>query len=462
MSISSERRFFRRRRHRHEVSKRMDQLLKPNQTVYTEASGMPCQVEQFLGGGTQGEVYRASLGSSAVAVKWFFPDYLKADSGLRERLESAIKYGPPNETFLWPMELASAQGVPSFGYVMALRESRFSGIGDMLRRRVEPSFRALATAGFELADGYWQLHAKGLCYRDINHGNVFFDPDSGEVRICDNDNVDVNGRQGFIDGTPRFMAPEIVRGEAMPSADTDLFSLSVLLFYMLMLNHPLDGAKEYAIHAFDLPAMRKVYGTEPLFIFDPSDDSNRPVPGYHDNAIVFWRTYPGFLRDLFTRAFTDGIRDPKSGRVRETEWRGAMVRLRDSIIYCPQCGSENFYDASALNAGGEAPHCWSCKNDVPVPPRMRVGKNVVMLNHDTKLYPHHVDDTRMYDFTAPVGEVVQHPNNPRVWGLKNLTRVKWVATLADGTVKDVQEGQSVTLTVGTKLQFGKTEGEIRF
>ena len=66
------------------------------------------------------------------------------------------------------------------------------------------------------------------------------------------------------------MAPEIVRGEAKPTTESDLFSLAVLLFYMLMMHHPLEGKKESDIKAFDLPAMNKIYGLEPVFIFDPA------------------------------------------------------------------------------------------------------------------------------------------------------------------------------------------------
>jgi serine/threonine protein kinase len=257
------------------------------------------------------------------------------------------------------------------------------------------------------------------------------------------------------------MAPEIVRGDALPSTQTDLFSLAVLLFYMFMIHHPLDGKKEAAIHAFDLPAMRKLYGTEPVFIFDPNDDSNRPVPGYHDNALIFWRIYPKFLKDLFIRAFTDGIRDPQNGRVRESEWRVAMVRLRDSIFYCT-CGAENFYDGDTLEAsGGKPAPCWRCKKGVRLPPRIRIGKNVVMLNHDTKLYPHHVDDAKIYNFSVAVAEVARHPKDPNIWGLRNLSGEKWVSTMPNGTVKDIEPGRSVTLAVGTKINFGKMEGEIQ-
>ena len=207
---------------------------------------------------------------------------------------------------------------------------------------------------------------------------AFFDPDTGEVLICDNDNVGIDkGSEAGVLGTPRFMAPEVVRGEALPSTQTDLFSLGVLLFYMFMVHHPLEGRKEASIRCFDLPAMNKLYGTEPLFIFDPDDASNRPVRGYHDNALEFWPIYPQFLRNLFTKVFTEGIRDPQHGRVRETEWRSAMARLHDSIIYCPSCGMENFYDLDTLRAYGKLSPCWSCKRDVPLPPRMRIGRKLV-------------------------------------------------------------------------------------
>ncbi len=107
---------------------------------------------------------------------------------------------------------------------------------------VNTTFRALATAGFYLADGYFQLHVGGMCYRDISFGNVFLEPGNGEVLICDNDNVAVDGdtNSGVL-GTLRFMAPEIVRGQALSDRKTDLFSLSVLLFYMFMFHHPLEG-----------------------------------------------------------------------------------------------------------------------------------------------------------------------------------------------------------------------------
>ena len=442
----------------------MNQLLSIGMTILTEESTRPCKVEQFLGGGGQGEVYRATLDGSQVALKWYFPG--QATPEQQQNLKILIARGAPNSKFLWPLELVTAAGLKGFGYIMPLRDAHYKSIVDLMKRRIDPSFRVLATAGLELAHSFLELHAKGLCYRDIAFGNVFFDPVTGAVLIGDNDNVSVDGAaDGGVMGTPRFIAPEVVRGEAAPSTQTDLFSLAVLLFYIFMVHHPLEGKKETAIKCFDLPAMTRLYGTEPVFIFDPDDASNRPVPGYHDNALLFWPIYPQFFRELFTRAFTEGIRDPVNGRVRESEWRAALVQLRDAIFYCPQCSAENFYDTTTLQSAGSHPgSCWSCQQHLRLPPRLHLGrqtiKQTVMLNHDTRLFPHHVDAQQLYNFSEAVAAVVQHPTNPTIWGLKNLASQKWVITSAEGVVKDVEPGRSVTLAAGTRINFGEMEGEI--
>jgi len=258
-----------------------------------------------------------------------------------------------------------------------------------------------------------------------------------------------------IAGTARFMAPEIVRGEAMPSTGTDLFSLSVLHFYMFMVHHPLEGQKEADIKCLDLPAMTKLYGKEPVFIFDPADASNRPVKGCHDNASAYWPLYPKFFQQLFIDSFTVGLHSPQK-RVRESMWRAAMERLADLILYCSQCGKENFHDPI-----GTAAPCWACKKPIVKPLGLSMGTDrLVMLNHDTQLFPHHIDEQRAHDFSQPLGSVQRHPTDPQVWGLKNLSTQNWSCTLANGSVVDIAPGRSVTLALGSTVHFGNMKAQI--
>src|SRR2546430_3103425 len=117
----------------------MSETLKPGQSVRTQSSGLECRVEKFLGGGGQGEVYRATLSGQPVALKWYFPASATADQ--RAGLETLVRRGAPTDKFLWPIELAVAPGVHGFGYVMQLRPERYKGIVDLMKRRIEPTFR---------------------------------------------------------------------------------------------------------------------------------------------------------------------------------------------------------------------------------------------------------------------------------------------------------------------------------
>ncbi|HLC14775.1 MAG TPA: hypothetical protein VJL89_00915 [Thermodesulfovibrionia bacterium] len=50
----------------------MNQIFKPGQTVFTEASQIPCKIEQFIGSGGQGEVYQVDMSGKPMALKWYF------------------------------------------------------------------------------------------------------------------------------------------------------------------------------------------------------------------------------------------------------------------------------------------------------------------------------------------------------------------------------------------------------
>ncbi|MBD5474390.1 MAG: serine/threonine protein kinase [Lachnospiraceae bacterium] len=422
-------------------------------TVLTSESGNKYTVEKLLGSGGQGEVYSVIANHKTYALKWYYKN--TATKNQKEILDNLIQSGQPDPSFLWPQDMIFKVYGESFGYIMPLRPKNYKSIVDMMKRKAEPSFYCLCKAAYNLTKGYNALHGKGYSYRDISFGNVFFDPDTGDVLICDNDNVSYNGAKTGIYGTPRFMAPEIVVGKAKPSRNTDLFSLAVLLFYMFMLNHPLEGRREAQIKCMDIHAMNQLYGTDPLFIFDPDNRDNRPLAGYQDNALIFWDLYPQQLKDLFTASFTVGLQQPNR-RITESKWLETFANLMSGIMICPNCGAEVFYDAYK-DANSVMHTCWGCQKAVPVPTRLVVGRSTILLMTNTKIYKHHIDGE--HDMETVVGEVVQNPNNPNQWGIKNLTKENWTYMKADGTQIPIMEGRSAAIAKDTKIDFGQLIGE---
>jgi serine/threonine protein kinase len=437
----------------------MYQLLKSGDVVLGQGTKARYVVRRYIGGGGQGEVYEAERDGVPMAVKWYFQQM--ATPQQRTILQSLVEFGAPDHRFLWPYEIVAREGGGAgFGYAMPLRDKRYRGIVELLKGTVQPSFADLTTAAINLVEAFRQLHAKGRSYRDINEGGVFVDFKTGDVLVCDNDNVFVDGLgDAGVKGKMKWMAPEIVLGKANPSANTDLYSLSVLLFYMFVNHHPLDGKRESDIRAFDHHASVRLYGEDPLFIYDPTNDSNRPVKQFHKNAIVMWRNYPRFLHRIFEKSFTAGLCDPADGRVRLPDWRKTLVQLRDSIYHCTRCNAEVFFDSEEFSAnGGVMSPCIECGKVSKAPVRARCEKwpGTVVAEVGKKLYDHHLYQQREWTFSDPRAEFVDDRKSPSGVGVRNCSNESWTVLGADGAVVcEVGYGVVAPITIDCQISMGQ-------
>ena len=411
-------------------------------------SGGELEVIQKLGEGGQGVVYKVNYNGKPLALKWYFGNKLNNADKFYRNIQNNIKQGTPTGAFLWPLEITEYfEG--SFGYLMELRPPEYKDFSLFLLAKVHfANIEALINTALCITNGFRELHNRGYSYQDLNDGNFFVNPKTGDVLICDNDNVAPYGENLGIAGKCRYMAPEVVMGQKRPDSHTVRFSLAVVLYMLLFLNHPLEG-KRTMCPCLTEELERKFYGSDPVFVWDPANDANRPVRGVHTNEIKLWPLYPAFVRKTFEKAFSHEVMvgNDTTHRVIEKEWQEVFTTLRDLTIKC-SCGSETFIDPSQQSC-----RCINCGKSIERPPILKVKKYHAALAPGKKLYACHVQYDSD-DFKEAKGEVISSRNNPSLLGLRNDSNNTWEAILPNGSSKGYPNGQVIKLGKGIKINFG--------
>lgn len=412
------------------------------------ASGGELEIIQKLGEGGQGVVYKVNYSGRQLALKWYFGNKLSNADKFYRNIQNNIRKGAPTSAFLWPLEITEYyEG--SFGYLMELRPGEYKDFSLFLLAKARfANIEAIINAALCITNGFRELHNRGYSYQDLNDGNFFVNPQTGDVLICDNDNVAPYGENLGIAGKCRYMAPEVVMGQKRPDNHTDRFSLAVVLYMLLFLNHPLEG-KRTMCPCLTEELEHKFYGTDPVFVWDATNDSNRPVRGVHTNEIKLWPLYPEFVRKTFEKAFSHDVMvgADMTHRVIEKEWQEVFTNLRDLTIKC-SCGSETFIDPVKPTT-----NCINCGKAIERPPILKVKKYNVALVAGKKLYACHVQYDSD-DFREVRGTVISSRNNPALLGLRNESNNSWEAILPNGTSKGYARGEVIKLGKGMKINFG--------
>ncbi|MBR6203751.1 MAG: hypothetical protein IKQ60_01615 [Candidatus Methanomethylophilaceae archaeon] len=417
-----------------------------------------------LGSGGQGEVYLVEYKGTQHALKWYTSLKMRTSVEFKENIRKNVYDGAPSERFAWPLDVTEDVN-GSFGYVMRLLPKDNEEFSDFLRTyritKTEPprrvpvkfaSFPCLIRAAIQVVDSFAALHRVGKSYQDLNDGGISMDMSTGDIIICDCDNIAPDRTNFGIAGKQGYMAPEIVLGTKTPDVYSDRFSLAVILFKLFFRDDPFWGAKVCKCCNLTDYNYRKYYGEEPVFIYHPTDSSNRPVEGIHDNVIRMWGRYPQYLKDLFTRAFVDGLKET-SKRPIEIEWMSALIRLRSESFMC-SCGGFSFVSDDAEKSGECT--CPKCGRSYPV---LMLGKTRLPLAKDAVAYS---CQTRFGsdDFEKITLKVVENRLKQGLMGLKNLDDCDWEVFL-DGTRKSVQPDKGTEIVPGMRIEFDrKTSGTV--
>ena len=101
----------------------------------------------------------------------------------------------------------------------------------------------------QLLDALESAHEAGIIHRDVKPANVMVDAgghakltDFGVARFTDPDGDHEATRAGTILGTPSYMSPEQIQGQALDRR-TDIFSAGVLFYQLLTGQKPFDGTQ---------------------------------------------------------------------------------------------------------------------------------------------------------------------------------------------------------------------------
>lgn len=239
-------------------------------------------VERLIGSGGMGVVFKAydTELNRPVAVKLLAP-YLAGSGSARNRFareaRAAAAVVDDHVVPIHNVETGNEQGGEHPFLVM-----KFIA-GGSLQQRIDREgpleLCEVLRIGMHAAKGLAAAHAQGLIHRDVKPSNILLDEgvdralltDFGLARATDDASLT---RSGFHPGTPHYMSPEQVRGEAI-DARSDLFGLGCVIYAMCTGHPPFRSETSYAV-------LRRITDDTPRSI----REINSSVPQWLDRIVM--------------------------------------------------------------------------------------------------------------------------------------------------------------------------------
>jgi RsiW-degrading membrane proteinase PrsW (M82 family) len=94
-------------------------------------------------------------------------------------------------------------------------------------------------------------------------------------------------------------------------------------------------------------------------------------------------------------------------------------------------------------------------------PQLRIGTKMLIIVPGLKILEHQAPGLQPQSPGGPIAEVTCNPQHPSILGLTNLSSSPWKVVTGSGNQRQVQTGQTVKLSPGTKIDFGVLDGEVQ-
>src|SRR5271155_3752652 len=210
------------------------------------------QIVRRIGGGGMAQVFLARhRGHGGVFAVKVLAEYLAQDARIVARFEqeartAASLSGHPNIVPIF--DIGQGDGL----HYLIMQYISGEDMANYLRRNSKLTPADAANVVAQTAEALVWSESRRIVHRDLKPANMLLDT-TGRIMILDfgiskiADLADGLTRPGESLGTPYYMSPEQIRGEAC-DVRSDLYSLGVVFFELLTGRRPFDDDSVTAIH----------------------------------------------------------------------------------------------------------------------------------------------------------------------------------------------------------------------
>lgn len=197
---------------------------------------------------------------------------LRADGGTEDQesfrrrflLEASMLSQLQHPNIVTLLDYGQIDDLPGDHYFMAMEYLHGETLSKRLKARGALSVVETLRIARQIGRGLREAHRRGFVHRDLKPSNIMLVPEDDQNDIvklvdfgigkvvspasADLESAESEGmtRVGLMLGSPRHMAPEQIRGDAIEPR-TDLYGLGVVLFQLLSGRLPFDGRNEVDI-----------------------------------------------------------------------------------------------------------------------------------------------------------------------------------------------------------------------
>lgn len=193
-------------------------------------------LQEYLGGGGSGVVYKGIRGEIPVAVKILPKNILDHDEQLaRFQREAKVLARIEHPNIVEVLDMGST---PAGIYFIVMRYFPGENLQKTLEKDTKLSVAEAVDVVRQVAYGMVATHALGLIHRDLKPSNILYNRKEKQVKVVDFGLArEVHAdqmitQQGYIVGTPNYMSPEQCQGLPLDGR-SDIYNLGIVLYQLV-------------------------------------------------------------------------------------------------------------------------------------------------------------------------------------------------------------------------------------